>query len=454
MEVAFRVQLARFASGTSACASWCLAFFLTCRGDNRFAAAVGGLHAHRGHVGVFEKATPREDVMPEFQRRELFAATAVLAAGAAASMTGTKNAAAGDPSFMNNVPDPLVAGAELPTFTFALERSKGKVIGNSVGKEATVEQLPISKGIAGVSMRLEPGAMRELHWHATAAEWAIVTQGRVRTTVVDPEGLAETNDFNPGDVWYFPRGHGHMLQCLGNEPAHFILIFDNGYFSEFGTFSITDWIGHTPKALLAKNSGLPESAFDGFPSKEAYFARGAVPPEKPTAPLQGWMQPPQTHKFELLEQPPHKVFKGGREWRVDSSRFPISTTITGVILELEPGGLRELHWHPTADEWQYIIEGDVSVTMFGSHGRYRTEALTKGDVGYIPQGYGHSIENVGSKQCRVLIGLNTGTYAAIDLSQWIAANPADVLATNFSKSASLFEKFPHKDVFIADREGK
>ena len=46
--------------------------------------------------------------------------------------------------------------------------------------------------------------------------------------------------------------------------------------------------------------------------------------------------------------------------------------------------------------------------MFGSHGRYRTETLAKGDVGYIPQGYGHSIENVGSKACRVLIGFNTG----------------------------------------------
>ena len=120
---------------------------------------------------------------------------------------------------MNNVPDPLLAGKELPTFKFALEKSEGKVIGNSSGKEATVKQLPISKGIAGVSMRLEPGAMRELHWHATAAEWAFVIEGRVRTTVIDPQGNAETNDFEPGDVWYFPRGHGHMLECLGDKPA-------------------------------------------------------------------------------------------------------------------------------------------------------------------------------------------------------------------------------------------
>jgi oxalate decarboxylase len=385
--------------------------------------------------------------MSDVQRRDFLARAAAFAATATA-VGSTTRTEAGDSSFMNNVPDPLLAGKSLPTFKFALEKSEGKVIGNSYGKEATVVQLPISKGIAGVSMKIEPGAMRELHWHATAAEWAFVLEGRVRTTVIEPAGFAETNDFGPGDVWYFPRGHGHVLECLGDKPCRFILIFDNGYFSEFGTFSITDWVGHVPKPLLAKNFGLSESAFDGFPKGEVYFARGAIPPEPPAAPLQGWKLPPLTHKYELLKQPPHAVFRGGREWRVDSSRFPISKTVTGVVLDLDPGALRELHWHPNADEWQYVIEGTISVTLFGSGGRYRTETLEAGDAGYIPQGYGHSIENVGGKPCRVLIGFNSGVYEAIDLTQWIAGNPPDVLATNFGKPAALFEKFPKNDVFI------
>jgi oxalate decarboxylase len=392
----------------------------------------------------------RGSIVSDIQRRDFLAGTAGFAA---AVLTGSKPAEAGDSSFMNNVPDPLLSGNELPMFKFALEKSQGKVIGTSFGKEATVTQLPISKGIAGVSMRLEPGAMRELHWHATAAEWAFVIGGRVRTTVIDPQGCAETNDFDAGDVWYFPRGHGHMLQCLGAEPCHFILIFDNGYFSEFGTFSITDWIGHIPKPLLAKNFGLPEAAFDTFPKEEVYFARGAVPVEEPAAPLQGWKLPPETHKYRLLAQTPHGVYEGGREWRVDSSRFPISKTITGVILDLDPGALRALHWHPNADEWQYLIAGRVNVTLFGSHGRFRIETLEEGDVGYIPQGYGHSIENVGDKPGRILIGFNAGTYESIDLTQWIAGNPADVLATNFGQPPDLFGKFPNHDVFLAGKNG-
>jgi oxalate decarboxylase len=394
--------------------------------------------------------TRRTLTMSSLDRRDFL--SGAIAAGTAAALAG--RAAAGDPSFMNNVPDPLLSGKELPTFKFALEKSKGRALGKNTAKEASVVQLPISKGIAGVSMGLEPGGMRELHWHATAAEWAFVDKGRVRTTVFAPGGYAETNDFEAGDIWYFPRGHSHMLECLGNEPCHFVLIFDNGYFSEFGTFSISDWIGHTPKPLLAKNFGVPEATFDGFPREEVYFAQGAVPPEKPAATLGQFKLPPLTHKYRLLASPPRVSNKGGRLWLADSSSFPISTTIAGGILELEPGGLRGLHWHPTADEWQYVYEGTISVTLFGANGRYRIETLDKGDVGYIPQGYGHCIENAGDKPCRVLIGFNAGVYQDIDLSEWMAGNPPDVLATNFGKPAALFEKFPRKDVFIADKPAK
>src|SRR5947209_8138450 len=187
--------------------------------------------------------------MPDFDRRDFLTGAAAFAAGVTVALAGTRRAEAGDPSFMNNVPDPVLSQKELPTFKFALEKSKAKVIGGNTAREATVEQLPISKGMAGVSMGLEPGGMRELHWHATAAEWAFVDKGRVRTTVLSPGGYRETNDFEPGDVWYFPRGRRHMLECLGDEPCHFVLMFDNGYFSEFGTFSISDWIGQTPKGV-------------------------------------------------------------------------------------------------------------------------------------------------------------------------------------------------------------
>jgi oxalate decarboxylase len=160
--------------------------------------------------------------------------------------------------------------------------------------------------------------------------------------------------------------------------------------------------------LLAKNLGVPESDLAHIPKEEVYFARGLVPPEVQPPHYGELHAPPLTHKYELLKQEPHTVYKGGREWRLGSDRFPISTTITGVVLDLEPGGLRELHWHPNADEWQYVISGKISATMFGSRGCYRIETLEQGNVGYIPRGYGHSLENVGNERARMLIGFCEG----------------------------------------------
>jgi oxalate decarboxylase len=151
-----------------------------------------------------------------------------------------------DLSFQNNVPGPLLAGKELPTFKFELEKSKGKVVGNSFGKEATVEQLPISKEIAGVSMQLEPGVMRELHWHATAAEWAFVLKGRVRPTKINPAGQTETDDFVPGDIWYFPR-------------------FSTGIYE---AVDLSAWIAGNPVDVLSTNFGKPASVFEKFPRKD------------------------------------------------------------------------------------------------------------------------------------------------------------------------------------------
>src|SRR3984893_13421512 len=273
-------------------------------------------------------------------------------------------------------------------------------------------------------MRLEPGGMRELHWHATAAEWGYLVEGRCRTTVLSPDGSAETNDFDPGDVWYFPKGHPHSIQGLGPGICHFVLIFDNGAFSEFGTFSVTDWLGHSAGGLLTKNLGLDAAAQTTLPHEEVYFARGPVPPAEQAPYLGHFPWPEKSHKFRMMLQEPHFVGRGGTEWLVDQSSFPIASTIASVRLDLAPGGLRELHWHPNADEWQYILKGTVRMTMFGSHGRYRTEIFEAGDTGYIPMGYGHSIENASDKEpAEVLIGFNTGQYEGINLSTWLAAHP-------------------------------
>ncbi|HUI55060.1 MAG TPA: cupin domain-containing protein [Bryobacteraceae bacterium] len=342
------------------------------------------------------------------------------------------------------------ARERLPNFKFDIENQAGWTGPGGSAKEATVAEFPISQSIAGVSMRLQPGAMRELHWHSLAAEWAYMLEGRCRVTVISPEGQAEAADFGPGDTWYFPRGHGHALQGLGPGECHFLLGFDNGHFSEFGTFSVTDWMAHTPPEILSRNLGVPASALANLPRKEVYIGTGRVPPSGETL-RDGQIQPAQmSHKYRLDDQPVI-VFPGGEERIVSSREFPIQTTLTAARMDLKPGALRELHWHPHADEWQYYVRGRARVSIFGSHGRVRTEEFGSGQVAFIPQGYGHYVEQLGDDPTRLLILFNSPVYQEISLAAWLGANPPALLEDNFGLSRNVIEQLPKKSRGILSR---
>ena len=330
----------------------------------------------------------------------------------------------------------------LQSFKYDLENSKGWFGPGGSAKEANVDEFPISESMAGVSMRLQPGGLRELHWHAVAAEWAYVVKGNMRATVIAPNGQAESADFGPGDVWYFPKGHGHALQCLGPEEAHFILVFDDGNFSEFGTFSITDWVARTPPHILARNLGLPEPVYASLPQKEAYIVAGKVPPASPQPLRNGNPCENQfPHKFRLGAMAPHN-FPGGEERIVSSLEFPIQKTLTGVIQDLKPGALREMHWHPNADEWQFYISGRSRVTIFGAHGRTATEELAPGQIAFIKQGFGHFVEQIGEQPTRILILFNSPVYQEISISEWLAANPPALIADNFGLTDAQVAQLP------------
>lgn len=321
---------------------------------------------------------------------------------------------------------------ELEDFVYDLEGSSSgwKGAGGSA-VEATVEEFPVSQSIAGVSMRLNPGAFRELHWHSIAAEWAYILEGHVRTTIISPDGTSATDTFEVGDIWYFPKGHGHMLQCAGDKPCHFLLAFDSGHFSEFGTFSVTDWVSHTRSDIITRDTGIPGDALGKLPRKELYIGTGPIAGLEPPPnidPAIGWSQTP--HKFSLLRKHPRE-FPGGSLRVVTQKDFPINSTLTSALMIVEPGAFRELHWHPNADEWHYVISGSGQVTLFGSHGRVRTMDYRRGNVAFIKQGYGHFIENSGTEELKVLILFNAPEYQEIALSTWLAANSPQLVADHF-----------------------
>ena len=151
-----------------------------------------------------------------------------------------------------------------------------------------------------------------------------------------------------------------------------------------------------------------------------------MPPPLGPGKLLGAASVPQSFSHKMLAQEPIRT-KSGTVRITDSSNFPVSKTIAAALVEVDPGGLRELHWHPNADEWQYYIEGEARMGVFASSGQARTFDFRAGDVGYVPFAMGHYIENTGTSTLRFLEMFKSSYYADLSLNQWLALTPPDLV---------------------------
>jgi oxalate decarboxylase len=143
-------------------------------------------------------------------------------------------------------------------------------------REVTVRELPVSKTLAGVNMRLTAGAFRELHWH-TAGEWAIMLYGNARITAIDLDGKSFVADVGKDDLWFFPSGIPHSIQGLNPDGCEFMLVFDDGNFSESETVLLSDAMAHLPPEVLAKNFAVNQEAFKNVPKQELFIFQADVP---------------------------------------------------------------------------------------------------------------------------------------------------------------------------------
>ncbi len=208
------------------------------------------------------------------RRKFLGVGSAAMLAAATASVAGAQDASKKVPRspdhHLPNETDPgpknAVVEGENPSSVWGVETDAGTVApfkypfamarkrieNGGWTRQVTVRELPISKTIAGVEMRLTAGGVRELHWHVSA-EWAYMLYGNARITAVDAHGKSFVSDVTEGDLWLFPPGVPHSIQGLGPDGCRFLLVFDDGNFNEFETFLLTDWLTHIPPEVLAKN---------------------------------------------------------------------------------------------------------------------------------------------------------------------------------------------------------
>src|ERR1700756_1337010 len=191
------------------------------------------------------------------------------------SNPGPENKPLLDENPNSNLPPPTDHGNITPS-GYPFDLTHKRVQPGGWTNEVTQKVLPSSKDLAGVRMRLTAGSFRELHWHE-ADEWAIMLYGNARVTCLNPDGTVFIGDVGKGDLWYFPAGFPHSLQGLGPDGCEFILVFDQGMFSEDTTLLLSDWLRHTPPSVLSKNLALPASAIKKLPNKDLYIFPADLP---------------------------------------------------------------------------------------------------------------------------------------------------------------------------------
>jgi oxalate decarboxylase len=411
------------------------------------------------------------DTLSSFSRRKLLAAGA---AGVVATVASAANAASfGNPDqpaegAVNAInpkaltdpgpQDPDLAGNEpaflnppttdvngMPQFWTSFNLVPKRIQNGGWARQITQDDFKISTTIAGVNMRLGPGGVRELHWHQQA-EWAVVTAGTCRITILDQDGRPEVADVEEGGLWYFPAGLPHSLQGLDPDGTEFVIAFDNGDSSEFNTLLVTDWIAHTPPEVLAKNFGAPVDAFKNIPLHNKWIYQSNIP-APPLATVEAQIaaaagKPPNPFVFRRADFKTLADTKSGSVGLADSTNFLVSKTIAATVVTIKPGGLRAMHWHPNADEWSYWIKGAGRVTVFNTGPQAITANFHPGDVGYVKKAFGHYVENIGDTDLVYMEVFRAARFEEVSLSDWLAHSPADMVAETLNLDPSVIAEFP------------
>ena len=359
-----------------------------------------------------------------------------------ATMTGPQNLII-ESQFPNQIDSPATDISTQAFFWSSFNISPRRVQDGGWAREVTQSDFAISDEISGVNMYLEAGGIRELHWHQTA-EWAVMTRGKCRITTLGRTGLPSVQDVEAGDLWYFPAGLPHSLQGMGPDGAEFVLAFDDGAQSESNTLLLTDWFAHTPPDILAKNFGVAQEVFKDIPLHNLWIFPGEVPGELEADQISAGVEwgADDAVIFRLSRSTPAHENSGGKIQIADSTNFPASKTVAAALTTINPGSMRELHWHPNADEWQYFLQGQGRMTVFNTGPHANTTDFKAGDIGVVRRNYGHYVENTGDEVLIYIEAFRSDHYEEVSLANWLAHLPPQLVSAHLNIPIETLATFP------------
>jgi oxalate decarboxylase family bicupin protein len=230
-----------------------------------------------------------------------------------------------------------------------------------------------------------------------------------------------------------------------------MLVFDDGAFSEDNTFLATELFSHTPKEVLSKNLGVPTSAFNNLPTPNLFIFPGTAAPgdiqKQNITGSAGILPNNQSYSFHWSQQEPYTV-PGGSVKILDPLTFPIASKFSAALVTIHPGAMREIHWHPSSDEWSFFIQGKARATLFQAESSANTFDYRAGDVAYFPQSASHYIENVGNEDVIFLEVLQADHFSDISLGQWLGLTPKQIVQDTLGLSNATLASLKKEKQYI------
>lgn len=337
----------------------------------------------------------------------------------------------------SNDPD-VVPNTPGYNFHFALSEKPFSVYENA-GQLRTLDPADISSDTMGFAyLDIFPGGIRELHWHPFSTEWGFITEGECRFTLMDNDGNYENGIAKKGDIWNFPKSFGHSIQATHPiDGCKMALFFSAPYVPTVNDISLSEMMTAFPRDVLEENLGAPADVIATFYQEMVSLSPGPFPP--PPFPES---QSPLTVDpiFNIQNGNCVDSGDGGYLLMVTDNNFPGTTEISGGFMHLAEGGLRDIHWHPNANEMHYVLNGTLKVGLYSIEGVRNTYTLNAGDLGFIPQGMAHYLEAVDGP-VEFLLAFDNPSWTTQELSTMMAQVPSYITAASINTTRAVVNEY-------------
>ncbi len=323
-----------------------------------------------------------------------------------------------------------------------------KVCSGGVRADVSADTLPVLHGLALSLLTLFPKGLREPHWHPNADELSYCVEGSGMMTIFSPGAGHDTFTIKSGEIVFVPMGFLHHIENIGDGPLKMLICFDHERPEDL---NFSAGVSAMPDHILADTFNQRPDFFNGLKkSAEGVFISQR---DKPAIPPLPYMT--DRYKMDLEAVNPQIQVKGGS---VKMSNGFLLQTLNGISVYsvlLKPKGAREPHWHPNADELNYLISGTARITLVSPGGNVETFDMKSGDLSFMPHGYLHHIENTGTSDAQFVIFFNHIAPSDIGFSGCVGAYSNEALASLFGVPASRFNLLPkyQQDLFIVSGGG-